>query len=264
MAGGSKSDLVGGPFRLDGRIALVTGGTRGTGRAIARDFAAAGASVFLTGRDGGEAQRVAREIAGEVGGNLVGLAYDAADGEGYRCLVAAVAEQTVRLDILVNNAAILKPHFVSRVEPDEFDLLFRVNTRSAFFLTRALQSLLKESGRASVVFLGAAGAHRPVEGIGVYCATKAAVRNFSMTLAREWAGDGIRVNMLTPGSIATEFILPKDEARREKFVADMASQNLLGRLADPLEIARCVRFLASDASSFVTASDLIVDGGFLS
>lgn len=245
-------------FRLDGKTALVTGGTRGTGLAIARDFVAAGAKVFLTGRNGEDARRVANAIG------AVGLAYDAADPEGYHRLAAMVAEQTDALHILVNNAAILKPHFVNRVEEAEFDGLFQVNTRSPFYLTRSLHSLLKASGGGSVIFLGAAGAHRPMEGIGVYCATKAAVRNFSVTMAREWARDGIRVNVLTPGSIATDFILPRDEARREEFIADMASQNLLGRLADPIEIARGVRFLASDAASFMTASDLIMDGGFLS
>ena len=247
-------------FHLTDRIALVTGGTRGTGRAIAEDFTAAGARVILTGRDGAEAARVAADIGSET----IGLPYDAANPDDYLRLVDAISQRTAKLDILVNNAAILKPHYIARVDPAEFDLLFQVNLRSALFLTRALHGPLKASGRGSVVFLGAAGAHRPMEGIGVYCATKAAVANFSKTLAREWARDGIRVNMLTPGSIATDFILPKDQERREKFVADMAAQNLMGRLADPMEIARSVRFLASDAASFMTASDLVVDGGFLS
>lgn len=245
-------------FRLDGKTALVTGGTRGTGLAVARDFIAAGAKVFLTGRNAEDAKCVAEGIG------AVGLAYDASEPEGYRRLAEAIAAHVDVLHILVNNAAILKPHFVNRVEPTEYDGLFQVNTRSPFFLTRALYPMLKAGGRGSVIFIGAAGAHRPMEGIGVYCATKAAVRNFSVTLAREWARDGIRVNLLTPGSIATEFILPKDEASREQFIADMASQNLLGRLAEPIEIARGVRFLASDASSFMTASDLVMDGGFLS
>lgn len=250
------SDAV---FRLDGKTALITGGTRGVGRAIAEEFTQAGARVLLTGRQRADAERVAREI----GGDTLGFPYDANEEEGYAALAEAVRKQVPSLDILINNAAILAPHFVGRVAPDEFDRLFRVNTRSVFFLTKALHPLLRASGRAAVVLLGAAGSHRPMAGIGVYCASKAATRNFSATFAKEWAADGIRVNLLTPGSIATDFILPKDEAKRATFEAEMAGQNLLHRLADPVEIARAVRFLASDAASFMTASDMVVDGGFL-
>jgi NAD(P)-dependent dehydrogenase (short-subunit alcohol dehydrogenase family) len=100
-------------------------------------------------------------------------------------------------------------------------------------------------------------------GIGAYCASKAAVINFTHTLAKEWAADGIRVNALTPGTVATDMILPKDEERRAKFVADIAKDNLMGRMADPTEIARAARFLASGASSYMTGQTLIVDGGLL-
>ena len=102
-----------------------------------------------------------------------------------------------------------------------------------------------------------------MRGLGAYCASKAAMINFTSTLAQEWARDGIRVNALTPGSVATEMILPKDPAKRAAFEEDMASQNLLGRLADPMEIARAVRFLASPAAAFMTGQTLIIDGGLL-
>lgn len=100
-------------------------------------------------------------------------------------------------------------------------------------------------------------------GIGAYSASKAAVLNLTRTLAKEWAKDGIRVNALTPGSVATDMILPKDRERRERFIEEMSSLNLMKRLADPIEIARAARFLASEAASFITGQVLIADGGLL-
>lgn len=217
---------------------------------------------MITGRQQEGADKIAAQIR-KAGGSAEAFAYDASSMDSMRQLVAGIMDGIGRLDILVNNAAILKPHVIVKVSEEEFDQLFQVNVKSALFLTRALQPLLLESDAAAIVNITAAGAHVPMAGIGVYCASKAAVVNLTHTLAKEWSPKGIRVNALTPGSTATDMILPVDPSRREKFVADMASQNLLNRLADPLEIARAARFLASSASSFVTGQVLIADGGFL-
>lgn len=246
-------------WRLDGARALVTGGTRGTGYEIARELHAAGAGVILTGRDADAADRAARSI----GEGVTGLSYDAARDGAAEALAAAVAARWDRLDILVNNAATLTPHFLTRISPAEFDSVFRVNLRAPLFLTLALKPLLAASGKASVINIAAAGAHRPIGGLGAYTASKAALINLSGTMAKEWAADGIRVNALTPGSIATDFILPKDPEKRARFEVEMGAQNLQKRLAHPAEIARVVRFLASGAASFITGSTLVADGGFL-
>jgi NAD(P)-dependent dehydrogenase (short-subunit alcohol dehydrogenase family) len=246
-------------FRLDGAVCLVTGGTRGIGAAIAHEFAGAGARVIVTGRDAAQAEAVAAEI----GHNAVGVGYDAAVPGASAGLVEWVTREIGRLDVLINNAAILKPHNIARLNEAEFDLLFQVNVKAAIFLCQGLHPLLATSPAAAIVTITAAGAHVPMAGIGAYCASKAAMINFTHTLAKEWAADGIRVNALTPGTVATDMILPKDEARRAQFAEDIARQNLMKRMGEPIEIARAARFLASSASSYMTGQTLIVDGGLL-
>mgnify|MGYP001818567389 CR=1 FL=1 len=250
------------PFLLTDRIALVTGSTRGIGAAIAVELAAAGAEVFVTGRSEADASAVADRIQSG-GGRAHALSYEASAEGAAGALVAAIAEHVERLDVLVNNAAILRPHSVGRLSESEFDEVFGVNTRAAVFLCQAAHPLLSRGRTPSIVNITAACAHRPMAGLGAYCASKAAMINFSSTLAQEWAKDGIRVNALTPGSVATDMILPKDAAKRAAFEAEMASQNLMGRLGEPEEIARAVRFLASPAASFMTGQTLVVDGGLL-
>jgi NAD(P)-dependent dehydrogenase (short-subunit alcohol dehydrogenase family) len=246
-------------FRLDGRVCLVTGGTRGIGAAIARDFAHAGARVIISGRDEAQAQAVAAEIRHDA----VGVGYDASlPGAGAE-LVDWLTAEIGRLDVLINNAAILKPHNIVRLTETEFDLIFQVNVKAAIFLCQGLRRLLMQSPAAAIVTITAAGAHVPMAGIGAYCASKAAMINFTHTLAKEWAADGIRVNALTPGTVATDMILPKDPERRAKFVEDIAQGNLMKRVGEPVEIARAARFLASTASSYMTGQTLIVDGGLL-
>ncbi len=246
-------------FRLDDKVCLVTGGTRGIGAAIAEDFAAAGARVLLTGRDGAQAKAVADGI----GRGATGIAYDAGAPGAGAVLADWLTREVGRLDILVNNAAILKPHRIDRLNEAEFDMIFGINVKAALFLCQALKPMLATGGKGVIVNITAAGGHVPMAGIGAYCASKAAVINFTHTLAKEWAADGIRVNALTPGTVATDMILPKDEERRAKFVEDIAKDNLMGRMADPIEIARAARFLASGASSYMTGQTLIVDGGLL-
>ena len=249
-------------FRLEDRVALVTGATRGIGAAIAHEFASAGAQILVTGRDEERAQSAAAAIHA-AGGQARGFGYDARTPGAASALAERIAREVGRLDILVNNAAVLRPHVIAKLKEEEFDELFQVNVKSALFLTKALQPLLQASGHGVVLNITAAGAQAPMAGIGAYCASKAALVNLTRTLAKEWTPLGIRVNALTPGSTATDMILPVDAARREQFVAEMAAQNPMHRIAEPIEIARAARFLVSEAASYVTGHVMVVDGGLL-
>lgn len=247
------------PFRLDGRSILVTGATRGIGAAIAAEFAGAGAKLIVTGRDGQQASQFAAELSPDA----IGLAYDAADCDAPARLAEAVLARNESLHGLINNAGLMKPHFTYRLGIEEVDLLLRVNVTSPLFLSRALHPLLAATAGASIVNITAAGGHRPLPGLGAYCASKAALINWTTTLAKEWAIDGIRVNGLTPGSTMTDQILPREPEARRRFIEEMSRENLLRRIADPREIARAARFLASDAASYITGTVLVVDGGYL-
>jgi NAD(P)-dependent dehydrogenase (short-subunit alcohol dehydrogenase family) len=150
-----------------------------------------------------------------------------------------------------------------KVSEDELDQLIAVNLKGPLFLSTAALTHLAADGGGSIVNVGALGATQPMEGIGAYCAVKAAMANWSTTMAREWAAQGVRVNVLVPGSIATDMILPTDPDRRAAFVEEMSTQNVFGRLGDPDDMVGAAVFLAGDASRYMTGRSVFVDGGLL-
>ncbi len=249
-------------FDLTGRVALVTGGSRGIGRAIAGGLARAGASVIVAARDAERCEAVAAEIRG-AGGSAVGVGFDLADPDSLEPLIEAALDAFGHLEVLVNNGAILKPHRIERLTPEELDLVERTNVRGPVLLSRLALPQLEASGRGVIVNLGAVAGHRPMRGLGAYGASKAALLSWTRVMAQEWAPRGVRVNGLTPGSVATDMILPADPERRAHFVEEMAASNLLGRIAEPGEMVGPALFLASDASSFMTGQVLVVDGGLM-
>jgi NAD(P)-dependent dehydrogenase (short-subunit alcohol dehydrogenase family) len=249
-------------FGLDGQVAIVTGGSRGIGRAIAIGLASAGAAVVVASRNGDACDAVVREIE-EQGGRALAVAADIADRGSHTALVARAVEAFGRLDVLVNNAGLLRPHVTVKVSEAELDELLAVNLKGPLFLSTTALPHLSADGGGSIVNIGALGASQPMEGIGAYCAVKAAMANWSTTMAREWAPLGVRVNVLVPGSIATDMILPKDPAARDRFVEEMRTQNVFGRLGEPEDLVGAAIFLASPASAYMTGRSVYVDGGLL-
>lgn len=247
---------------LDGRVAVVTGGGRGLGRAIGLGLAAAGADVVLAGRSPGPCEDAAQQ-ARDLGRNALALAADVSVPADRATLIEKTVGRFGRIDILVNNAGILKPHYTLQVTEEEFDEIAGVNLKGPVFLSQLAFPYLEASGHGAVVNVSALGAFQPIAGIGAYCAVKAAVANWTSTMAKEWTPRGVRVNALVPGPVATEMILPRDEQKRAAFVADMSASTLFGRLAEPEELVAAVVFLAGDGSSFMSGRSLFMDGGLL-
>lgn len=249
-------------FDLSGRAAIVTGASRGIGRAVAHGLAQAGASVVVAARNGEQCAQVADEIDA-AGGKAIAVSFDLSDPDTLAPLVDAAVAAFGRLDILVNNAAILKPHFIEKLTAEEMGLLHDTNVRGPVLLSRLAFPHLKASGNGAIINLAAVAGHSPMKGLGAYGASKAAMISWTRVMAQEWTPQGVRVNGLTPGSVATDMILPEDPEKRARFVEEMASQNLFKRIADPSEMVGPVLFLASDASSFMTGQILVVDGGLM-
>jgi Tropinone reductase 1 len=249
------------PWRLDGKVALVTGGTKGIGRAVVEEFLSLGAEVIFCARDATEVERMTNELASR--GSARGIAADVTKPEGRVRLVAAVPE----LDILVNNVGTNIRGLIQEYADDDIARLIDINLTSFLLLTRDLRGSLVRAaaremsgGTSTVVNIASvAGLTAMLTGVP-YAATKAAMLQATRSLALEWARERIRVNSVAPWytrTPLTEPVLAREEAR-EKIV----SRTPLGRVAEPLEVARAVAFLAMDASSYVTGQCIVVDGGF--
>jgi NAD(P)-dependent dehydrogenase (short-subunit alcohol dehydrogenase family) len=244
---------------LEGKVALVTGGSRGIGRAIALAFADAGADVIVSSRKLPDLEKVADEIRG-LGRRGLAVAAHNAKMEDLTNLVAKVKEEFGRIDILVNNAA-TNPVFASVLEIEErpFDLIVNVNIKGYFFLSQAAARMMVEQGGGVIINIASVGGISPDKGLGAYCMSKAAIIMMTKVMALELGEYNIRVNAIAPGIVQTRF----SEAfwSNEELMAQELSKMPLRRIAQPEEIARTALYLASDASGFMTGDALVLDGG---
>ena len=243
--------------KLDGKVAVITGGSTGIGLATAQKFVAEGAYVFITGRRAAELDQAVKLI----GKNVTAVQSDVAKLEDLDKLYDTVAREKGKIDIIVANAGIGRLVPTADATPEHFDSIFNVNVRGAFFTVQKALKLLADGG--SIVLVASNAQYKGVPGFAVYSATKAALRSFARTWAAEFKDRGIRVNTLSPGPIDTPIFetvgLPADqvEAIKQSFV----SQVPLGRIGQPEEMANAALFLASSDSSFSTGIDLVADGG---
>ena len=237
--------------RMVDKVALVVGGAKGIGLAVAERLAVEGASVVLTGRRADDVEAA----AAKVGRGARGLVADAALQEDLHRVVETVREAYGRIDALVLNAGISEPATLRDWTPEHFDRHFAVNVRGAVF---GLQAALSAMGRGgSVVLMGSIADVAGITPYGTYCATKAALRSYARTWTAELAPQGIRVNVVAPGPTDTAMMASVPEEGRAALIAPIP----LGRMARPEEVAAATLFLLSDEASFVAGAELCVDGG---
>jgi NAD(P)-dependent dehydrogenase (short-subunit alcohol dehydrogenase family) len=240
---------------LTGQTAIVTGGGRGIGRAIAEGLARRGAGVVICGRS---VPVLEETVAAATAAGLAMTAHrcDVAVPDQIDALVAASVERHGGLDIVVNNAAAIGMKSLEDVSVDEFDHTFAVNVRGPMLLAVAALPHLRRSGTAAIVNISSVAVDMGGATMGLYRSSKVALAALTKVMAKEWGGDGIRVNAVTPGKVDTEEAAIDDDMVE---LAKMATP--LGRLAEPSEIADVVCFLVGDQAAYITGATIVVDGG---
>jgi len=233
---------------LDGKLALVTGASRGIGHAIARELARAGASVVVGYRSGKDE---AEELAAQIGGRAIQA--DVSSAEDAKRLI----EEAGDVDVLVNNAGLTRDGLLARMSDDDWRTVIDTNLGSVFYTCRAVTRPMMKKRSGSIVNISSVVGVHGNFGQANYAASKAGIIGFTKSLARELGSRGVRANVVAPGYVKTALtdVLPEEATQA------MIQNTPLGRVAEPEEIAGAVRFLASDQASFITGEVLLVDGG---
>ncbi|HZT21631.1 MAG TPA: SDR family oxidoreductase [Verrucomicrobiae bacterium] len=245
-------------FSLKGKTAVVIGGTGVLCGEMAEGLAAAGAAVALVGRDAAKAQARLAKIT-QAGGRAAFFPCDTTCKTALQQLLADVLRQFGRVDILVNGAAINSPTPFFEISEEEFDKILTVNLKGVMLACQVFGQHLVAQKSGSIINIGSASGLKPLSRVFTYSASKAAVHNLSKNLAREWAASGVRVNVLVPGFFPAEQnrkVLSPDR------VASIMAHTPMKRFGEAHELVGATLLLASDAGSFITGAEIVVDGGF--
>ncbi len=254
-------------FSLEGKTAIVTGGSRGIGKAIALGFAKAGAKVVVTSRKINDLEANASEIKA-FGGEALPIQAHLGKMEEINKMVSTVIDKFGRIDILVNNAG-TSPSMGTVLDSDErlWETIMNLNMKGLYFTSQAVAKVMKKQGGGKIINIASIDGFSPELGVSVYSISKAGVRMITRAFALELAPFNIQVNTIAPGPISTKmlnshwFHLPPEEAKKEKEA--LAKMTPMGRIGEPDEIAGAAIYLASDASSFTTGAEIVIDGGIL-
>ncbi|MFD9663543.1 SDR family NAD(P)-dependent oxidoreductase [Rhodococcus sp. NPDC059968] len=245
---------------IEGKVAVVTGGASGIGFAIATEFVDRGASVVIADLN----QESVDKAVAEIGSKCSGFAADVSSSADMDSLYKEVMARHGRLDAVVANAGIGDHGALGTITEEQFDRTFNTNVKGVLFTVQSALPFLTEG--STVVLIGSTASIQPPRGMSLYGGAKAAVRNFARTWIQDLKGSGIRINVVSPGAVDTESLRSAlgqalGEDKVAAAVKSMGEDNPVGRIADPLEIARAVAFLSSDESSFITGVELFADGG---
>mgnify|MGYP001811682626 FL=1 len=253
---------TGSMFQLDGKVALVTGASKGIGEAMAYALAGFGARVVVSSRKQDAVDDAADSFKTD-GLEATGIAANMGNISDIQSLVDKTVKVYGGLDIIINNAA-ANPVFGPLQDTNEkaFDKIIDVNLKGPFELCKRAYPIMKQRGGGSIIHISSIGGLTPEAGIGIYSASKAAIINLTQAMAQDWGADNIRVNAICPGLIKTKFseALWNDEDSRDRFVKRIP----LGRIGEPDDIAGLAVYLASPASSYCTGGIYMVDGGYAS
>jgi NAD(P)-dependent dehydrogenase (short-subunit alcohol dehydrogenase family) len=247
-------------FRLDRKVVLITGGSKGLGASMALGLAQAGAKTVINSRTQGDCDKLAGEIAEETGQESVGVAGDVTQEDEVDRVFGAVTEKFGKLDVVINSAGINIRHPVEDFPFDEYKQVIDINLNAVWLCCRAAARIMKPQGSGSVVNIASA-----LSGVGLrersaYCAAKSGLIGMTKTMALEWADSNVRCNALCPGPFLTEINVPL--LKEPEKVQSLLGLTALNRWAELHEIRGAALFLASDASSFMTGASLYLDGGW--
>jgi 3-oxoacyl-[acyl-carrier protein] reductase len=244
------------PGALAGKVALVTGASRGIGRAIAQSLAGAGAEVFCTStKEGGCAETIGAITA--AGGRAHALVCDVSVAEQVEQLAKALLDRAGRLDLLINNAGITRDGLFLRMSTDDFDQVLSTNLRGVFLVCKAFARSMAKTRGGRIVNVGSVVGISGNAGQANYAAAKAGLVGLSKSLAQELAGRGVTVNVIAPGFISTDMTAAVPADAQQAMLAQIPS----GRFGDPKDVAGAALFLCTDAASYITGQTLVVDGG---
>lgn len=248
-------------FSLEGKVALITGGSRGIGKAAALGFAKAGADVAITSRNLPDLEKVADEIRG-LGGKSLAVAAHVGRMEQLQPLVDKVVLEFGKIDILLNNAGAGVYVPALDLQEKDWDEVMNLNLKGLFFLSQAVARVMKEHGGGKIINVASTDSFKPPDYLLAYAASKAGVVMATKVMAKEWAQYNIRANVVAPGATLTQLLISgwaDVSERKERLI----KKTVMGRIAAPEEMVGAMIYLASDASSYVTGQTIIVDGGWL-
>ena len=243
-------------MRLSGKVAIITGGGSGIGKAIAMAFVREGAKVAITGRDSKKLDRAAAEI----GPDCLAVSADVSNAASVQKLVSATLDRFKRINVLVNNAAVLLPGTAESLSEEDFDQTFDINVKGLWLMSRAVLPHMRAASGGSIVNIGSVLSMVGARNRVAYSASKGAVMAMTKAMALDHAAENIRVNCIAPGIVETEMVarFSTDENARRQRVA----LHPMGRFGQPAEVASAVVFLASDESGWTTGSVVTIDGGY--